>query len=100
VKDWTATERENLRSAVPKAGLDAMVKGRTVSAIAADCLKLSRAGLEARDRRSRKGKSEASFLDVLDETVTSGMTAADHLIELYHGDWKGDVSRVFRDFAY
>lgn len=100
VKDWTASERENLRGAVPKAGLDAMIKGRTVSEIAADCLKLSRAGLEARDRRSRKGKSEASFLDVLDETVTSGITAADQLIELYHGPWNGDVSRVFRDFAY
>jgi glutamate--cysteine ligase len=37
---------------------------------------------------------------VLNETVASNKTAADQLLELYHGNWKGDVTRVFRDFAY
>jgi glutamate--cysteine ligase len=100
VKHWTAAEREGLRASVPEAALHATISGRTALDVAVDCLKLSRAGLEARDRRSRKGRSEASFLDVLDETVASGMTAADQLIELYNGPWAGDVSRVFRDFAY
>ncbi len=100
VKDWTAAEREAFRSAVPKDALTAVIGGRTASDVAADCLRLSRLGLKARDRRSRKGKCEADFLDVLDQTVASGMTAADQLIELYQGPWQGDVSRVFRDFAY
>jgi glutamate--cysteine ligase len=100
VKDWTAAEREALRGAVPKQALNATIRGRTVSEIAAECLKLSRAGLVARGCKSRTGRGEECFLDVLDETVASGMTAADQLIELFNGPWKGDVSRVFRDFAY
>ena len=100
VKHWTAEERQALRDAVPTQGLKAMIRGRTVQDVARDVLQLSRAGLEARNQQSRKGRTESSFLDVLDETVSTGKTAADQLLELYHGAWKGDISRVFRDFAY
>ncbi len=100
VKHWTAEERQALRDAVPTQGLKAMIRGRTVQDVARDVLQLSRAGLEARNQQNRKGKTESSFLDVLDETVSTGKTAADQLLELYHGAWKGDISRVFRDFAY
>jgi glutamate--cysteine ligase len=100
VKNWTAVERQALRDAVPAAGLDAMIRGRTVSALATDVLKLARAGLDARGLSGCKGKPEAAFLDILDETVSTGKTAADQLADLYRGEWKGDVSRVFRDFAY
>jgi glutamate--cysteine ligase len=37
---------------------------------------------------------------VLDETVNSGKTAAENLLDLYHGSWNGNIERVFRDFAY
>lgn len=100
VKGWSAEERQALRDAVPREGLRAMIRGRTVRDIAGDVLKLARAGLEARDRHGCKGKTETQFLEVLDETVSSGKTAADQLLELYNGTWKGDISRVFRDFAY
>ena len=68
--------------------------------MAGDVLKYSRAGLEARGLTVCKDKHESAFLDVLDETVETGKTAADNLIDLYRGNWNGDVSRVFRDFAY
>ena len=100
VKDWTAAERQSLRDAVPAAGLAAMIRGRTVQDIARDVLKLSRAGLEARGVYGCKGKSEAAFLDVLDETVATGRTAAENLLDLYNGRWNGDIERVFRDYAY
>ncbi|MCA0433354.1 MAG: glutamate--cysteine ligase [Proteobacteria bacterium] len=100
VKGWSAEERQVLRDAVPREGLRAMIRGRTVRDVAGDVLKLARAGLEARDRHGCKGKTETQFLEVLDETVSSGKTAADQLLELYNGTWKGDISRVFRDFAY
>jgi glutamate--cysteine ligase len=100
VKDWTAEERQALRNDVPAQGLDAIIRGRTVQEIAAEALSLSRTGLHARGFVGSKGKPEAAFLDVLDETVLSGKTAADQLLDLYHGAWKGDISRVFRDFAY
>jgi glutamate--cysteine ligase len=100
VKDWSAAERQALRDAVPRQGLKAMIRGRTVQDLARDMLKLSRAGLEQRDRQGCKGKTEASFLDVLDETVATGKTAAENLLDLYRGPWKGSIDRVFRDFAY
>jgi glutamate--cysteine ligase len=100
VKDWTAAERQALRDAVPREGLKAKLRGRTVQEIAKDVLKLSRAGLEARGQHGCKGKTEASFLDVLDDIAASGKTPADHLLDLYHGPWGGKIERVFRDFAY
>ncbi len=99
-EDWTAEERQALRDAVPTKGFDAIIRGRTVRDLAGEVLKIARAGLNARGFESRKGKPEAAFLDVLDESVTTGKTAADQLLELYNGAWNGDISRVFRDFAY
>ena len=94
VKGWTADERQALRDAVPKQALSAMIRGRSVKDIARDLLALSRAGLDQR------GKGEAVFLDPLDEIAASGETAAQRLLALYHGSWKGDISHVFRDCTY
>jgi glutamate--cysteine ligase len=100
VRDWTAAERQALREAVPKQGLAATLRGRAVCDIAREVLRLSRQGLEARALTGCKGRTEAGFLDVLDEIVESGRTPAEELLALYHGAWKGDISRVFRDFAF
>ncbi len=100
VKPWTAEERQALRDDVPARGLSAIIRGRTVREVARDVLAISRKGLSEREMKGCKGNTEASFLDTLDETVATGKTSADALLELYHGPWKGDVSRVFRDFAY
>ena len=100
VKDWSAEERQKLRDDVPRLALHATIRGRSVQDIAKDVLKLARAGLEARGLQGCKGKTEAAFLDPLDEIAQSGKTAAEHLLALYNGDWHQDVTRVFRDFAY
>ena len=99
-KDWTAEERQKLRDDVPRLALHATIRGRSVQDIAKDVLKIARAGLEARNLHGCKGKTEATFLDPLDEIAQSGKTAAEHLLALYNGDWHQDVTRVFRDFAY
>jgi glutamate--cysteine ligase len=100
VKDWTAEQRQGLRDDVPTRALDAIIRGRTVRDLAKEVLALSRLGLDARGQVGRTGKPEAAFLDVLDESVATGKTAADQMLDLYQGTWKGDISRVFRDFAY
>lgn len=99
-KDWTAEERQKLRDDVPRLALHATIRGRSVQDIAMDVLKIARQGLEARDLHGCKGRTEAAFLDPLDEIAQSGKTAAEHLLALYNGDWHHDVTRVFRDFAY
>ncbi|MFO1033918.1 MAG: glutamate--cysteine ligase [Hyphomicrobiales bacterium] len=100
VKGWTAAERQKLRDDVPRLALKAEIAGRSVRDIAAEVLTRARQGLNARNIVGCKGKPEAAFLDVLDETVASGKTAADNLLDLYNGAWGGDINRVFRDFAY
>jgi glutamate--cysteine ligase len=100
VKDWTAEERQKLRDEVPELALNAVIRGRSARELAGEVLKLSRAGLEARGAFGCKGKSEAAFLDVLDETVSTGKTAAENLLKLHSTSWNGDITRVFRDFAY
>ena len=96
VKNWTAAERQALRQAVPREGLNAIIRGRRVLDVARDMLALSRQGL---DRRAC-GQSESMFLDVLDETVDSRKTPADNLLDLYHTTWKADIVQVFRSCAY
>jgi glutamate--cysteine ligase len=36
----------------------------------------------------------------LDEIVATGRTQAEELLALYEGPWQGDITRVFRDFAF
>jgi glutamate--cysteine ligase len=100
VKDWTAEERQKLRDDVPKLALAATIRGRSVRDIARELLPLARQGLEQRNQQGCKGKTESGFLAVLEESVASGKTAAENLLNLYHGAWNRDINRVFRDFAY
>ena len=61
---------------------------------------LSRAGLERRSLKGCRGRDESFFLDVLDDIVARGRTRAEDLLDLFHGQWEGDIDRVYRDFAY
>ncbi|MBS0480596.1 MAG: glutamate--cysteine ligase [Proteobacteria bacterium] len=98
VKGWDMDGRELLRSSVPKLGLDAPIPGGgTLRDIARDVLAISRAGLNARGQLSRIGETEAGFLSPLDEIVASGKVPAQRLLDKYHGEWGGDISRVYEE---
>ena len=43
---------------------------------------------------------ETHFLNALHETIETGMTPADELLERYHGDWNGDLSRIYAEYSY
>jgi glutamate--cysteine ligase len=100
VRHWTAQDRQDLRDAVPRLALEAQIAGRSARDVAADTLALARAGLERRHSLGCRGRSEAQFLDPLDEIVATGRTQAEELLGLYEGPWQGDITRVFRDFAF
>ena len=36
----------------------------------------------------------------LKESVESGKTLADDLLDRYYGDWNGDLSRIYADYSY
>ena len=98
VKHWTMDEREALRSAVPKLALDAPLPGGgKLLDLAREVLPIARAGLVARGRLNKAGDSEAGFLEPLEEIVASGKVPAQRLLDKFHGEWRGDISRVYEE---
>ena len=96
VKHWSMDEREDLRNAVPKLALDAPIPGGgTLKDLAADALAIARAGLNARGKLNASGDTEAGFLAPLDEIIASGKVPAQRLLDAYHGEWNGAISRVY-----
>ncbi len=95
VKNWTAAERQALRSAVPMQALKAPIRNTTAQAIAIEAVKIAKAGLARRKRLNASGKDETVFLTEIEEIASSGITAAERLVEKYHGPWKRDLRRAF-----
>lgn len=87
VKGWSAEQRQALRDAVPRLALDATIAGRSARDIARDALAIARAGLKRRARLDAHGRDEGRHLDILDERVARGRTAAQDLADLYRGAW-------------
>ena len=101
VRDWDMAGREALRAAVPRLGLDAPLPGGgTLRDIAGHVLDIANAGLAARGRANSSGDNETGFLDPLREIVRSGKVPAQSLLDRYHGEWAGDVSRVYDEMRF
>jgi glutamate--cysteine ligase len=100
VKSWTAEERQALREAVPRAALDAPFRGGTALSVAREAVAIAQSGLRRRARLNRKGQDETIHLDYLVEAVRSGRTAADDLLARFHGDWRGNVDLIFKEYAF
>jgi len=101
VKGWDMAGREALRSGVPKLGLDAPLPGGgALRDIAAEVLAIARAGLKSRARLDAAGADETRYLDSLDAVVSSGKVPAEVLLEQYHGEWGGDLGRVYEAARY
>ena len=101
VKGWSMEERQVLRDSVPKLALDAPIAGnRKLRDIAAEALDIARAGLSARARLNASGDNESGFLAPLDEIVASGQTHAERLLARYHGEWKGDLTRIYAEESF
>lgn len=100
VKDWTAEERQTLRDRVPTTALATPFRDRTVLGIAREVLAIAREGLKRRAVVNGQGADETTYLAPLEETVALGRTPAELLLDKLAGPWKGDLSNVFRDYAY
>lgn len=100
VKDWSAAERQTLRDDVPKQGLAASIRGRTMLALATETLRLAREGLARRARKDPGGQDETRYLDPLDDLVSRGTTPAEELLVKFNGPWAGSVEPIFSEYAY
>jgi glutamate--cysteine ligase len=96
VKGWSAQQRQSLRDDVTRLGLDAQIAGRSVRDVARDALAIARKGLERRAQIDAQGRDESRHLDVLDERVARGRTAAQDLLDLYAGAWGGSARPAFQ----
>ena len=102
VKGWDAETRDALRVAASVDGLQSEVNGIKMHDLAREVLEIAEAGLVARARPGAGGlvPDETHFLNALKESVESGQTLADEFLAHYHGDWNGDISRIYQEFSY
>jgi glutamate--cysteine ligase len=101
VKHWSIGEREALRHQVPKLALDAVTPdGQSMRDFAARVLDIAAGGLTRRAQLNSAGDNEGGFLDPLRDVIATGMTPADRLLAKYHGEWQGDVSRIYDEFSF
>jgi len=98
-KGWDAETREALRVGASVDGLQAQVGKIKMHDLAREVLSLSEAGLKARACPGAGGlvPDETHFLNALKESIETGKTPADELLDHYHGDWNGDLSRIYAD---
>ncbi|HLM52573.1 MAG TPA: glutamate--cysteine ligase [Pseudoxanthomonas sp.] len=100
VKDFSLAERNALRDGVPRHALKLPFRGATVRELAIEALKISASGLRRRNRLGAHGADESGFLDTLIEFAEANETPAERKLALFHGEWNGDIDRVFGEFAY
>ena len=92
VKNFDTETREGLRVAASVSGLQAEAEAGGVKLIdlARAAVGLSHMGLVGR------GLGEERLLAPLMETLGSGKTQADRLLDLYHGAWKGSLTPIYQ----
>src|SRR6056297_285037 len=102
VKDWDAETREGLRVAASVDALQGVAGGVKLRCLAREVVDIAEAGLKARARSGANGliPDETHFLNTLKESVESGQAPADELLAHYHGDWQGDLSRIYSEYSY
>ena len=90
VKGFDAPTREDLRIDASVNGLQARSGDVQMIDLARAAVALSHAGLAAR------GLGEETYLAPLVASVASEKTQADRWLDLYHGDWAGDLGRIYQ----
>ena len=90
VKGFDAETREALRVAASVDGIAGRVGAVKIADLARAAVALSHAGLAGR------GLGEERYLEPLVATLESGQTQADRWLSLYHGEWGGDLGRIYQ----
>ena len=101
VKRWSIGEHQRIRDDVPRLGLATRTPdGRSFQDLAARILDIAHRGLAARQRLNAAGDDETGFLDPLREIVASGKVPAQRLLDSYHGEWGGDIARIYDAMSF
>ena len=89
VKGWDAETRDGLRIAASERALAGEAGGVRLHDVAREVVAIAEAGLAARARPGAGGliPDETHFLNALKESVETGRSPADELLEKYEGPW-------------
>jgi len=101
-KDWDAETREAWRVEASVHGLQASVGGQSMHDIAREVVAIAESGLKNRAMPGAGGlvPDETHFLSALHESIETGKTPADELLDHYNGDWDGDLTKIYRAYSY
>jgi len=99
-KDWNLETREEMRLKVSVDGLNARVGNIEIIDLASNILSVSNAGLISRSKLGGGGYDETHFLSALQESIETGKTPADELLDKYNGDWNGNLNKIYSEFSY
>ena len=102
VKGLDAQTRDELRIGASVDGLQAEAGGIKMMDLARQAVGISQLGLTARGRSGAGGLvlDETHFLNALQDSLETGQTPADELLARYHGDWQGDLTRIYEEYSY
>ena len=89
VKDWTIEEMATLRREVPRQALHVPFRGCTALDVASEVVATARQGL------LNRGHGEEKYLAPLEQTLALRKTPAERWLDKYHGEWNGDLTRIF-----
>jgi glutamate--cysteine ligase len=127
--DWTKEEREMLRRKVPVTGFKTPFRDGYVRDLAEEVLKLAKVStllslcflrtfslkkgqvhrasvcsnayvVLMQNGLERRGYKEVGFLREVEETVGTGVTPAERLLNLYETKWQRNVDHVFEHLLY
>lgn len=101
-KGWDLETREGLRVAASVDGLQAEVNGIKMHDLARQVVEIADHGLKTRARPGAGGlvPDETHFLNALKDSLETGQVPADELLAHYHGDWNGDLTRIYSEYSY
>ena len=102
VKGIDVQTRDEMRIGASVDGLQAEAGGIKMMDLARQAVAISQAGLTARRRSGAGGlvPDETHFLNALQDSLETGHTPADELLACYHGDWQGDLTRIYEEYSY
>ncbi|WP_329486059.1 hypothetical protein OG618_05540 [Kitasatospora sp. NBC_01246] len=90
---YTPQDHHAALAALPALGLSAKLGGDPVRPLAAELLRLARAGLSARVAAGVEPPHVPACLDPLDDLVETGSTFADRCLRRWRGDLHRDPAR-------
>jgi glutamate--cysteine ligase len=96
IKPWSRDEREFMRREVPRLGLMTPHDRSNLYDVAAQAVGIAEAGLVRRGIRNARGEDETIHLAPLEQTIRLAKSPAERWLDLYRGEWGGDLTKIFK----